>query len=191
MEEKFGGNGADLPMLGVKQIADASDLFIGNHALPREKDSPSVPDVRRSGTRPSRRGFLPRVRGKDRGPGWPRSAHGPEARSGSHREKPEGKIYPSRGRAGASGIRAGGRDGPAALQGTADGGGWPRGAGSEELSHGNGGCNNAGPGHNAGRDKTPYRREESDRHADERLWSRLPAPVSRGSTGQPAPIMAG
>ena len=57
MEKEFGGNGADFPMLGVKQVADASDLFIGNHASPREKDSPSAPGDRRSDRRPSRRGF--------------------------------------------------------------------------------------------------------------------------------------
>ena len=43
VEKEFGRNGADLPMLGVKQMADASDLFIGNHAAPWEKDSPSAP----------------------------------------------------------------------------------------------------------------------------------------------------
>jgi hypothetical protein len=38
MEAEFRGNRADLPMLGVKEMADASDLFTGNHASPREKD---------------------------------------------------------------------------------------------------------------------------------------------------------
>ena len=47
------------------------------------------------------------------------------------------------------------------------------------------------PDHNEGRDKTPPGREESDTHVDERLWNKQPAPVLRGSTGQPAPIMAG
>jgi len=37
MEQEFRRNSADLPMLGVKQVADAGDLFIGNHASPREK----------------------------------------------------------------------------------------------------------------------------------------------------------
>ena len=38
MKAEFGRNGTDFPMLGVKQMADASDLFIRNHAAPREKD---------------------------------------------------------------------------------------------------------------------------------------------------------
>jgi hypothetical protein len=38
MYVEFGGNSADLPMLGVKEMTDLSDLFIGNHASPREKD---------------------------------------------------------------------------------------------------------------------------------------------------------
>ena len=38
MQMQFRRNGADLPMLGMKQMTDASDLFIGNHAPPREKD---------------------------------------------------------------------------------------------------------------------------------------------------------
>jgi hypothetical protein len=38
MQVEFGRNGADLPMFGVKQVTDVSDLFIGNHASPREKD---------------------------------------------------------------------------------------------------------------------------------------------------------
>jgi hypothetical protein len=35
MEAERGGNGADFPMLGVKEMTDAGDLFIGNHASPR------------------------------------------------------------------------------------------------------------------------------------------------------------
>jgi hypothetical protein len=38
MEAEFSRNGAHLPMLGVKEMTDVSDLFIGNHAAPREKD---------------------------------------------------------------------------------------------------------------------------------------------------------
>ena len=38
VQVQFRRNGADLPMLGVKQMTDLSDLFIGNHASPREKD---------------------------------------------------------------------------------------------------------------------------------------------------------
>jgi hypothetical protein len=48
MQVQFRRNRADLPMLGVKQVTDLSDLFIGNHTSPREKDSPSVPGVRKS-----------------------------------------------------------------------------------------------------------------------------------------------
>src|SRR5271157_319149 len=32
MEAEFGHDGADFPMLGVKEMTDAGDLFIGNHA---------------------------------------------------------------------------------------------------------------------------------------------------------------
>src|SRR5271157_335722 len=52
MQVQFCRNGAHFPMLGVKQVTDLSDLFIGNHASPREKDSPSVPGARRSDRRP-------------------------------------------------------------------------------------------------------------------------------------------
>ena len=37
MHAEFRRNGAHLPMLGVKEMTDLSDLFIGNHASPREK----------------------------------------------------------------------------------------------------------------------------------------------------------
>ena len=56
------------------------------------------------------------------------------------------------------------------------------GAAGGGISRGTGGCNNASPGHNGGRDKTLHRRQEGDIHADERLWSRQAAPVWRGST---------
>jgi hypothetical protein len=35
---QFRHNRADLPMLGMKQVTDVSDLFLSNHASPREKD---------------------------------------------------------------------------------------------------------------------------------------------------------
>jgi len=38
MQVQFRRNRADLPMLGVKQVTDLNDLFIGNHTSPREKD---------------------------------------------------------------------------------------------------------------------------------------------------------
>jgi DNA-binding XRE family transcriptional regulator len=38
MQAEFGRQGADLPMLGMEEMADVGDLFIGNHASPREKD---------------------------------------------------------------------------------------------------------------------------------------------------------
>jgi hypothetical protein len=38
MQVQFRRNGADFPMLGMKEMADASDLFIRNHTSPREKD---------------------------------------------------------------------------------------------------------------------------------------------------------
>jgi hypothetical protein len=33
MQAECGGNGADLPMLGMKQVTDLSDLFIGDHVF--------------------------------------------------------------------------------------------------------------------------------------------------------------
>jgi hypothetical protein len=38
MQVQLRRNGADFPMLGMKQMTDLSDLFIGNHTSPREKD---------------------------------------------------------------------------------------------------------------------------------------------------------
>jgi hypothetical protein len=37
MQAELAGNGADLPMLGVKQMTDLRDLFFGNHVLTSEK----------------------------------------------------------------------------------------------------------------------------------------------------------
>jgi hypothetical protein len=62
-------------MLGVEQVADADDLFIANHASPREKGSPSAPGGRKSDRRPSRSGRRRPRRGGGPTPGWPRSAH--------------------------------------------------------------------------------------------------------------------
>ena len=196
MQAQFRRNGADFPMLGMKQVADLSDLFIGNHASPRGKDLPSVPGVRRPDTRPSRpvpQGGMRPVRGPGWALEWPRGAHEPEALSDSHREKQEGKIDLSRELSIAGGTRVGAGDGRGAPRGRdfVDSGGWPRGAGDGGIFGGNGGCSNAGRGHSGGRDKTPRRKKESDTHTGERLWNKQLAPVSRGSTGQPAPIMAG
>jgi len=38
MQAEFRGNGADLPVFGIKQMTDASDLFVGNHAAPPKRD---------------------------------------------------------------------------------------------------------------------------------------------------------
>jgi hypothetical protein len=38
MQVQFRRKGADFPMLGRKELADASDGFIRNHTSPREKD---------------------------------------------------------------------------------------------------------------------------------------------------------
>ena len=38
VQMQFRHNRADLPMLGVKQVTDVSDLFLSNHAPPRKKD---------------------------------------------------------------------------------------------------------------------------------------------------------
>ncbi len=38
VQMQFRRNGADFPVLGVKQVTNVSDLFSRNHAPPREKD---------------------------------------------------------------------------------------------------------------------------------------------------------
>ena len=38
MQAEFRGNGADLPVFGMKQMANASDFFVGNHAAPPKTD---------------------------------------------------------------------------------------------------------------------------------------------------------
>jgi len=193
MEKEFGGNSADLPLLGVKQIADASDLFIGDHAAPREKDSPSAPGDRRSDRRPSRGRSLGRLKSQDRAPEWPPPAQARGALSDSHREKPARKIDLSRELLSVDDIRVGAGDGRDALpgRGFVHSGGWPRGVEGGGIFHDIGGCNTADLDHNGGRDRTLRRREESDTHVGERLWNKARAPVSRGSAGQPAPIMEG
>ena len=123
--------------------------------------------------------------------GWPRQAREPEAHSDSHRKKHAGKIDPSRGRAAARDIRAGGRDDPHVPRRSVDSGDWLPGAAAGGIFHDIVSCSTAGPDHNEGRDKTPPGRKESDTHVDERLWNTLSAPVRKGSTGQPAPIMEG
>ena len=193
MEKEFGGNGADLPMLGVKQMADASHLFIGNHAAPRKKDSPSAPGDRKSDRRPSRGRPLRGVKSEDGTPEWPPPALARGAPSDSHREKPAGKIDLSRELLSAGDIRVGAGDGRDALPGRdfVHSGGWPRGAAGGGTFHDSAGCNTADLDHREGRGKTPPGREKSGTPADERLWNKPPAPALRGSTGQPAPIMAG
>jgi hypothetical protein len=86
IQAEFSRKGTDFPMLGMKQVTDASDLFIGNHAAPREKDSPSAPGGRSVGRRPSRTGLRRPARGGNPAPERPRLAQEPEAPSDSHRE---------------------------------------------------------------------------------------------------------
>jgi len=38
MPTEFRGDGADLPVFGIKQMAAASDFFVGNHAVPPPRD---------------------------------------------------------------------------------------------------------------------------------------------------------
>jgi hypothetical protein len=38
MPTEFRGDGADLPVFGIKQMADASEFFVGNHAAPLQRD---------------------------------------------------------------------------------------------------------------------------------------------------------
>ena len=37
VQDQFGGNGADLPVFGMKEVTDLSDLFSRNHAAPQGK----------------------------------------------------------------------------------------------------------------------------------------------------------
>src|SRR5271157_2131134 len=97
-------------MLGVKQVTDLSDLFIGDHASPREKDSPSVPSARRSDRRPRSRRIRPPTSGKNLPPQGLRTLAEPEAPSDSHRGKPEGKIDLSRELLSAGDTRVGAGD---------------------------------------------------------------------------------
>jgi len=108
------------------------------------------------------------MRGEDRPPEGTPPAQELEARSGSHRERYEGKIDPSRELASGDGRRAddpGDRD---ALRDFVGDGDWPHGVAGGGIFHGNGNCNNAGHDHSEDRDKTPRRREESDTRAGER-----------------------
>src|SRR2546426_20546 len=123
----------------------------------------------------------------------PRRAQAAAARSSWHTPKSEGKIDLSRELSSAGGTLVGGGDGRGAPRGQdfGDSGGWPHGAAGGGISRGNASCNNAGRGHSDGRDRTPHHREGNDKRVGEKPWNKRPAPVSRGRSGQPAPIMAG
>lgn len=41
VKPEFGGNGADLPVLRVKQMTNPGNLLVGNHASPRERIDPA------------------------------------------------------------------------------------------------------------------------------------------------------
>jgi len=71
-----------------------------------------------------------------------------------HKERGEGKIDPSRKISSVGDTPVGGRGDRHVPRDSVDGGGWPRGAGGGGLFHGHGNCNNAGRGHNGGRDRT-------------------------------------
>ena len=103
-------NGADFPMLGVKQVTDLSDLFIGNHVSPREKDSPIAPGARRSDRRPRSPRTQRPTHGKKLPPEGLRPAAEPEAPSDSHRGKHQGKIDLSRELLSAGDTRVGAGD---------------------------------------------------------------------------------
>ncbi len=150
MQAEFGGNGADLPMLGMKQGADFSDLLIGNHVSPRERDRSSALGSHRSDRRPIPRGGTQMTMMKAPFRSW-------------HKERGEGKIDPSRKISSVGDTLVGGRGDRHVSRDSVDGGGWPRGAGGGGLFHGNGNRNNAGRGHNGGRDRTPRRREENEK----------------------------
>ena len=133
------------------------------------------------------------MKSQDRVPERPPPAQAQGAASDSHREKSVGKIDLSHELLSVGDIRVDVGDGRDVLPSRdfAHSGGWPRGVVGDEIFRDSGGCNTAGLDHNGGRDKTRRRREESDTHVGERRWNRAWAPVSRGSAGQPAPIMAG
>ena len=110
MEVQFRRNRADFPMLGMKQMTNLSDLFIGNHASPREKDSSSAPGVRRSDRRPRSLRIRPLTPGKNLPPQGLRTVAESEAPSDSHRGKHEGKIDLSREPLSAGDTRVGAGD---------------------------------------------------------------------------------
>src|ERR1700730_12382621 len=89
MQVQLSRNGADLPMLGMKEMADVGDLFIGNHASPRGKDSPSARGVHRSDTRPSRKRIRAPWRGSRPTPEWSQRAQEPGRREVHTGRSPE------------------------------------------------------------------------------------------------------
>src|SRR5258706_9315525 len=72
------------------------------------------------------------------------------------RRKASGKIHPSREvMSGAADTRAGDRDGPGALPGSAGDGGWPGGVVAGAFAVDKGRCSSAVPGHNGDRSRRP------------------------------------
>jgi hypothetical protein len=117
MQVQFRCNGADFPMLGMKQMTDFSDLFIGDHASPREKDLSSVPGARRYDRRPRSLYIRPPTPGKNPPPQGLRPVAESEALSDSHRGANEGKIDLSRELLSAVDTRVGAGDDRDAPQG--------------------------------------------------------------------------
>jgi hypothetical protein len=124
--------------------------------------------------------------------GVPRSAAATQAPSSCHTPKGERNPDPSRGLEPAVGDSgAGDPDDRAAPPRFADDGGWPHGVVGGGISGGKADCNTAVRDHNDSRDKRPYGKWGNDKSVDGIQSGRGGASVSRGGTGQPAPIMAG
>ena len=155
------------------------------------KDSPGALGGRRFDRPPSPRRALRLARAGIAPAEGPRRAPKPEAQSGLHGGKGEGKIDPSRRLSGGCGTHVGGRDDRHGPRGFVGGGDWLGGAAGGGLFPGSASCNSIGRDNSGSRYKTPCGREQSDKRGGERRWSRPSALVSQGNTGQPAPIMPG
>jgi hypothetical protein len=88
-------------------------------------------------------------------------------------------------------MRVDDRDDRGVLRDFVGGGDWPPAVVGDAISGGNAGCNIAARDHNDSTGKKPCDKAESNIPVDEKRFDKGRASVSRGRTGQPAPIMAG
>jgi hypothetical protein len=84
-----------------------------------------------------------------------------------------------------------GRDGPAVLRDSADGGSWRSAVAGDVLGHGKRGCNNLDPDHNAGRSRTLHDIRCRGRPAAGELFPHEPSCPPQARAGQRQLIMAG